>query len=444
MTELPDVSRLWSIEAEAGVLGSMIFDADCIPNVLAVITKTEMLFDNANQYIFDAIIELHIKKVPVDAIMLRTELKRQNKLEAMGGVEYIGRILESVPSSANALYYAGIVRDRYNYRKLIDTVEKMQKTLEGIGDTNEQVTEIQELALSLRLEADVVAHRYKDEVAESIMSMGDKRHLIQTGFRDIDRIIGGILTNEFVLVAGRPGMGKSLFIQQVINNIAKGGGKGIIFSLEMSAESIMQRSVCAMSMIDSKGWEFDIPQKEFESALESAEKLQSYNVSIYETVENARRMYDIIELSNRISPVTIVGIDNIQLMQTHPPVQKEYERLTIISRQLKKITQSFHIPVLCISHLNREVDKRDEHRPRLSDLRGSGSLEQDADKIIFIHREDQYRKQKDVDMSQNDLDGIAEITISKNRRGRCGTAKLVFREEYTLFADMAPEYLGTM
>jgi replicative DNA helicase len=409
-----------------------------------VITKTEMFFDKANKYIFDAIIELHIRKIPVEAVLLRTELKRQNKLEAAGGPEYICSILDSVPSSANALYYAGIVRDRYNYRKLIETIEKMQETLAGIGDTNEQVVRIQELALGLRLEEDVAAHNFKDEVADSVMSMGDKRHLIQTGFRDIDRIIGGILVNEFVLIAGRPGMGKSLFIQQVINNIAKNGGKGIIFSLEMSAESIMQRSVCAMSMIDSKNWDFDVPQKEFDSAIESAYKLQNYNVSIYETVENARQMYDIIELSNRISPVTMIGVDNIQLMQTRPPIQKEYERLTIISRQLKKITQSLHIPVLCISHLNREVDKRDEHRPRLSDLRGSGSLEQDADKIIFIHREDQYRKQKDANMSQNDLDGIAEITIAKNRRGRTGVAKLVFREEYTLFADMAPEYLGTM
>jgi replicative DNA helicase len=129
-------------------------------------------------------------------------------------------------------------------------------------------------------------------------------------------------------------------------------------------------------------------------------------------------------------------------MRTDPYIPKEYERLTSISRNLKKITQVLKVPVLAISHLNREVDKRDKHRPRLSDLRGSGSIEQDADIVLLLHREDQYRKQSDPNIDPNDFDGIAELIIAKNRHGRTGIAKLLFREEYTHFVNMTPEYLG--
>jgi len=439
---LKNPDRLWSKEAEAAVLGSMMIDQKCIPEVLAIIIRTDMFFDMAHRYIFDAIVLLHIKQKPTEAVLLRTELKRTKKLDEVGGVEYIAAILDSVPSSANALYYAKIVRDRYNYRTMLKIVHEIADIPNEPGDVNEQIAKIQQLALSMEQEKEAKAHSFKDEIAESVMALADQRHHITSGFRALDKIIGGFYNFEFVIIAGRPGHGKSVLIGDVAVHLAKEGKRVIIFSMEMSAEAIMQRAVCAAASVDGNKWNNAPPQEEFDKAIKTAGELSELNITIYENVETARKMYAIVSAAQRTGPVDMIAVDNVQLMRTDPDIPKEYERLTSISRNLKKITQVLKVPVLCVSHLNREVEKRTNHRPKLSDLRGSGSIEQDADVVLLLHREDQYRKQSDPDIDPNEFSGTAEVIVAKNRRGRTGIAKLVFLEEYTTFANLAPEYLG--
>jgi replicative DNA helicase len=373
-----DINRLWSKEAEAAVLGSMIIDSEIIPDVLGIITKTDMFFDAAHRTIFDSIIHLYLQNKPTEMVMLRTELQRLKKLDEIGGVEYLSRILDSVPSSANAQYYARIVRNKYNYRTLVTTVEDIQKVLDDPCDVNEQIEMVQSLALGLKEEKETECFTFKDHIAESVVVMADKKTGIKTGYRDVDRIISCIYDYEFVVMAGRPGMGKSALAFNIAVNVAKEGKRVLIFSMEMSAESIMQRSVCAMASVEGNKWRDNPVQAEFDEALRAAERLSQLDITIYESIEHAGKIRSIAAINRRTKPIGLICIDNIQLMQTSPPVQKEYERLTIISRELKQITQTLHIPVLCISHLNREVDKRDNHRPRLSDLRGSGCIQGDS------------------------------------------------------------------
>jgi replicative DNA helicase len=442
MAFIRDGEQLWSIEAEAATLGSMLIDPECIPKVAVIITKSEMFYKPEHRLIFDALLMIHIDGKKIDAVILRTKLKQRKQLKAAGGVEYIKQILESVPSSANAEYYAGVVRERYNYRNLLRAVDEIRKIPDEQGDTNDFIEKIQKIALDLQIEKPDVAFTFKDQVAESLVSLADQRHSIETGFSDLDRIIGGFYNYEFIIVAGRPGMGKSVFAGDVALHGGKQGKKIIIFSLEMSAESLAQRSVCAIANVDGFGWHNDPPQEEFDKAIEASALIQEYDVTIYETIETAEKMYAITHAAQRASGLDLVIVDNIQLMQTTMSVTKEYERLSTISRQLKKIAHELKVPVLCISHLNREVDKRTNHRPRLSDLRGSGTIEQDADLVIMLHREDQYRKLEEPDLPESELDGIAEVTVAKNRRGKTGVCKLMFLEKSTHFVNLAKKYLG--
>ena len=436
---LKDAEQLWSIEAEYAVLGSMAIDSACIPEVAAVITATEMFYSEPTRLLFDAILALHVQDQPIDAVMIRTQLKRKRKFEDAGGIDTITHLMDSVPSAASAVYYAKIVREKYRFRLMLQVVQEIGDIPDEPGDCNEQITRIQSLALGLEIEREREAHTFKADVLESVVSLGDKRHCLPIGFTDVDKIIHGLYQHEFAVIAGRPGHGKSCFCGDVAVNVASQGKRVIFFSLEMSAESIMQRTVCATASVNAHNWEGTPPQEEFDSAFEAGQALSRLDITVYETVETAKQMHAIVSAAQRLSSVDLVCIDNIQLMQTEQPTHKEYERLTSISRQLKKISQTLHTPILCISHLNREVEKRNNHRPKLSDLRGSGGMEQDADLVLFLHREDQYRVLEDPDNAKRD--GIAELVVAKNRRGKTGIAKLLFREQFTTFVNMVPEYL---
>ena len=438
---LKDGEQLWSIEAEYAVLGSMAIDAACIPGVAAVIILTEMFYSEPTRLVFDAILTLHIQQSPTDAVMIRTELKRKRKFKDAGGIETIKNVFNSIPSSANALYYAKIVREKYRYRQMLIVLAQIAEVSDEPGDTNEQIAKVQSLALSLQIDKEDEAYTFKDGALESVMSLGDKRNCLPTGFRDLDSIIHGFFDHEYVVIAGRPGHGKSCFVGDIAVHVAQAGKKAIHFSMEMSAESIMQRAVCAMASVEGHAWENQAPQREFDDALNAAEELSKLDITIYETIETAKQMYAVVAAAQRLAGVDLVCIDNIQLMQTEGATNKEYERLTTISRQLKKITQQLRVPVLCISHLNREVEKRNNHMPKLSDLRGSGGMEQDADIVMFLHREDQYRKLASPEPDESKYDGIGQVIVAKNRRGKTGIAKLLFRDRFTTFVNMAPEYL---
>lgn len=441
---LPESDKIWSIEAEAAVLGSMIVEPACIPQVLAIIRATDMFYLPEHQVIFDAIVNLHVHEAQIDGIMLRDELKHANQLKRIGGPEYISKILDNVPSSANAVYYAGIVRDRHQYRAMVRIVDQIRRVPDEPGTVNEQIEEIHRLALSIQPHREDEAFSFKDNVCEAVVSLDDQdKDCLTTGFIRVDAVLHGFYPKELIVIAGRPSMGKSCLALDMALYAAKDGHRIVIFSLEMGANALMQRAVFSTAKVDSEKWiERRVGQPEIDEVMRQTTALSKLDIAIYETVEDADKMYAICSMLAKTKKPSLIIVDHIQLMTTTPPIQKEYERLTSISRQLKRMAMHLDTRVLAVCQLNREVEKRTSHTPKLSDLRGSGSIEQDADKILLLHREDQYRKLENPNIEPDKLDGLGQVIVAKNRRGRTGIATLLFREEFTSFCNLAPEYLG--
>jgi len=437
---LPDGEKLWSLEAEAAVLASMIIDSACVPEILAVITKTDMFFQESHRIIFDALVDLHISHKPTDAVALRTQLKTRNALEQVGGVPYLARILDSVPSAANAAYYAGIVKDRYVYRQVVLVADQIHKIPQEPGTVNEQILNIQALALGLQPVEDEQGHSFEKEMAEAAVAIADaKGNTLTTGFLDVDRIIQGFRSYELILLAGRPGMGKSALALDIAMNVTKCEGAVVFVSLEMSGQALMQRAACSQASVNPDSWprEGAPPADQFNKLCETAGELQKRDMVVYETLDTPEKIYAMVNVRRKTTDLNLIIIDNIQIMTTEPYLEKETARLTTISRCLKRMAVSLKVPILAISHLNRQVTTRTKHIPRLSDLRGSGTLEQDSDLVLLLHRDDEYRKLESPDIDPDKMDGCAKVIVAKNRRGQTGIATLVFRLEFSTFANLS-------
>ena len=441
---IPESDKIWSIEAEAAVLGSMIVDPACIPEVLAVIRESAMFYLPEHQAIFDALVNLHIHEAQIDAVMLRDELKGANQLKRIGGPEYIGKILENIPSSANAVYYAKIVRDRHQYRAMVRIVEQIRRVPDETGTVNEQIEEMQRLALSIQPHREDQALSFRDNVCEAVVSLdGRNKDCLATGFFRLDAVLHGFYPQELIIIAGRPSMGKSVLGLDIAIHAAGEGHKIVLFSLEMGAHALMQRAVFSQAKVDSDKWtQRRVDQKEIDEVMRQTDALSKLDISVYETVEEADKMYAICSVLAKTKKPGLIIVDHINLMTTTPPIPKEYERLTTISRQLQRMAMHLNTPVIAVCQLNREVEKRTSHMPKLSDLRGSGSIEQDATLILLLHREDQYRKLENPNIEPDKLDGLAQVIVAKNKRGRTGIATLLFREDFTTFCNLAPDYLG--
>jgi replicative DNA helicase len=398
--------NLWSIEAEAGVLGSMLIDPACIGAILPVLDENSF-FKPEHQTIFNALIALFVAGVPIDAIALRTELKSLNQLEEIGGVEYIARLLNSVPSAANARYYAGVVKDRQRYRQLLRTVESIGKVVVEPLKVDEQVQQVQALALALE---QCQPSKEFFSFADCANEPDSERAIFKTGLRNIDHIVGGFAAGELIIVAGRPSMGKSALALQIAINQAKAGLSVIYFTLEMCHRSLFKRAARNADIND----------------------LKSLNIVLHESADTPDKILAFLKTRKQIQNVDVVFIDYLQLMTCGRKNDNRVAEITEISRKLKRLAMTENVPVVALSQLNRQAENRENHRPRMSDLRESGSIEQDADVVMLLHREDYYRRQSDPNAPQ---DGTAEAIIAKNRRGAVGTASLIFLDEKVTFGD---------
>jgi len=436
MTSLLDAEKLLSIEAEAGVLGSMMLERDCIPGVLAVV-QAEDFGKPEHSVIFSALVELYSANAPTDAVALRTQLKMMNGLERIGGVEYIARILDSVPSAASVEYYARVVRDRRQYRDTLDALERMRAVLDEPLTVPEQVQRIQDIALGIDAgKPEREFFELSDHATKVVGALPDKQDVISTGFRSIDRIIGGVSPGDLVILAGRPAMGKSALALGFALNVAKSGKSIVFFSLEMTHKALIERAACALAGVNSQTLRTDKPpQEDFAKVCEQAFVLEKLNIVFHEGGLTPEKQRAFIKARKKTHGVDVVVVDYLQLMTAGQRTTNRVDEVTTISRKLKRLAIQEHVPVLALSQLNRQVESREHHRPRLSDLRDSGSIEQDADVVMLLHREDFYRRSESPETTA--IDGTAELTIAKNRRGPTGVAKLVFVEEYCKFGELA-------
>jgi replicative DNA helicase len=430
-------NKLWSLSAEGGVIGSAILDKNVMSKALAILPDEKAFFEPKHQQIFAALLALYAEGKPTDAICLRDELERRGQLEGIGGVPYIVKILDSVPSSANAEYYARIVREKAEYRQLVGVVEDIQKTLDEPLAVAEQTEQIQRLAIGLssaRKKAD--SFSLSEDATDVAVKAWDRDiDIIRTGFRNIDRIIAGIGPGELIIVAARPSMGKSALVLGMALNMARDGRSVVFITLEMTGRALIERAISMTGGVNLQTIKMENPPKEkLDDFYGAALLLKKYDLTFREGITTAEKIVAAVEAQNRIRSVDCVVVDYLQLMSGGRN-KSRYEEITNISGSLKRAALRLHVPLIAVSQLNREVEGREHHRPRMSDLRDSGALEQDADVVMLLHREDYYRRYENKNHS--DFDGLAELVVAKNRRGPCGVANLTFLNEYVSFGDLS-------
>ena len=429
-----------SLEAEQSVIGSMIMDRD------AIVTATEMLHKDDfyhQQYgiLFEAMSELFMANLPVDLVTLQNKLKVKDVPNEISSLEFVRDLLNAVPTSANIKYYANIVKDNAVKRRLIRVMEDIEnecyagkETLESVLDKTEK--DVFKL-LNSRSGGDFVPIRQVVMNALEKIEKASKQSGtvtgIPTGFIDLDYRTAGLQPSDLILVAARPSMGKTAFVLNIAQYVAFHEAKSVaIFSLEMSKEQLVNRLFSLESRVDAQALRTgNLSDADWEKLVEGAGIIGDSKLIIDDTpgisIAELRSKCRKYKLEHGLD---IIIIDYLQLMTgSGRGSESRQQEISDISRSLKALARELNVPVVALSQLSRAVEQRPDHRPMMSDLRESGAIEQDADVVMFIYRDDYYNK-------DTELKGISEIIIAKQRNGPIGTVNLAWLPEYTKFANL--------
>ncbi|MGH8434846.1 MAG: replicative DNA helicase [Pseudomonas sp.] len=431
-------------EAEISVLGSMLIDGDAVAKALEVVNDS-LFFREANRRIFRAMARLFTRGQVVDAVTLREELQKTEELSSVGGELYIAELLEAVPTAANIEYYARIVHERALVRRLIeasseiirDSYEPGERTVEVLLDEAEQ--RIFQVAQSHDRTGFVWIKKILYPTFEKIEQLQAARGGITgvaTGFYDLDEMTGGFQKGDLVIIAARPSMGKTSLVTGIaLHASISHQVPTAVFSLEMSKEQLVQRMLCSEALVDlGRLLRGRLTDDDYVRLAQAAGHLNtapiwiddSGSLSVLEMRAKARR------LKAEQPELGLIIVDYIQLMQASArQAENRQQEVSAISRGLKALAKELGVPILALSQLSRAPEQRADHRPQLSDLRESGSLEQDADLVMFLYRPEYYVPP--VEAQEKGLQGKAELIIGKQRNGPTGTVELYFRKESTRF-----------
>jgi len=427
-----------SLEAEMCTLGSMVLDKDCIGEIIPVL-QADYFYQQDHRIIFQALIKLYEENKPVDLVLLRDELERQGCLEQVGGVDYMVSIAESVPSAVNAVYYARIVRDKYMLRSLISAASEIgNQAYEQRGDVAEALEEAERRIFEVteqKITSQMISMKEViSKVYELIQSRGTGITGLATGFLELDELTSGLQAGEMIVIAGRPSMGKTALGLNIAEHVgADNKLPAAIFSLEMGAQQLAERMLCGRGHIDShalrRGF---LNDSDYKILADTADELShsliyiddSPGLTPLELRAKARRL----KIKHDIQ---LVVVDYLQLMYC-PGAESRQQEVAIISRHLKALARELNVPVIVMSQLNRAPEGREGHRPRMSDLRESGSIEQDADVVVLMHREDYYHNEPGYEKTHQ-----AELIVAKQRNGPTGTVNLMWHSAWTRFENLA-------
>jgi len=427
-----------NLEAESSVLGGILLENDAI-NVVLESLRAEDFYRESHRKIFRAMIELSDRSEPVDIITLSEVLKNRGELEAVGGSAYLASLNDFVPTAANISYYARIVREKSILRYLINAATEIAtKGFEGQGNVEELLDSAEKAIFDIteqRIKSSFVkvGDMMKDSI-KMVEKLFERKTMITgvpTGFKDLDSKTAGLQAGDLIIVAARPGMGKTAFSLNIASHAAFAGHGVAIFSLEMAREQLALRLLCSEARVDnSKVRTGYLSDRDFPKLATAAGKLHDAliyiddtpAISVLELRAKARRM-----ARDRDKKLSLIIVDYLQLMRGSGAAQNREQEISEISRSLKALAKELSVPVLAISQLNRRVEDRNDKTPQLSDLRESGAIEQDADVIAFIYREAAYNPKSD--------DNTATITIAKQRNGPIGDLNLTFLREFTRFED---------
>ena len=429
-----------SLEAEQSVIGSMIMDKD------AIVTEMEMLHKDDfyhQQYgiLFDAMVELYSAGQPVDLVTLQNKLKEKDVPKEVSSLEFVRELVTAVPTSANIKYYATIVSENAVKRRLIRITEGIENECYAGKESLESVLDKTEkdvfALLSSRSGGDFVPIRQVVmnalEKIEKASKMSGTVTGIPTGFIDLDYRTAGLQPSDLILVAARPSMGKTAFVLNIAQYVAFHEAKSVaIFSLEMSKEQLVNRLFSLESRVDAQALRTgNLSDADWEKLVEGAGIIGDSKLIIDDTpgisISELRSKCRKYKLEQGLD---IIIIDYLQLMTgSGRGTESRQQEISDISRSLKALARELNVPVVALSQLSRAVEQRPDHRPMMSDLRESGAIEQDADVVMFIYRDDYYNK-------DTELKGISEIIIAKQRNGPIGTVNLAWLPEYTKFANL--------
>ena len=437
-------------EAEKAVLGAIFIDPAAIADASAEVQPDDF-YKRANQLVFQAMLDLSDREDAIDPLTLQDELTKKNQLDDIGGIAYVSELAMATPTAAHVTYYAKIVHRKALLRRLISA---SQKIITNAMQDSDDVTDILDNAESeiMNVSSENNANGFRnikdivnstiDEI-NNIPEDGNMVTGLPTGFVELDKMTTGFHDDELIIVAARPGVGKTSFALNVAQYVGLHTDKTVaMFSLEMSGEQLVQRMLASEGLINSQHLRTgQLDEDEWPKLVTASGSLATANIYIDDTP--GIKMSQIRAQSRRLAKekgnLGLIVIDYLQLIEG-PHSESRQQEVSAISRQLKKLAKELHVPVIALSQLSRSVEQRQDKRPVLSDIRESGSIEQDADIVSFLYRDDYYRDEedgnKDKEVAAEDDNGEVEVIIEKNRSGSRGTVKLMFSKPYNRFSNL--------
>lgn len=441
---MPTIDRLppQNIDAEQAVLGAMLIKKEAIAEVSQLL-RPEDFYRDAHKIIYEAMLTLFNRNEPADIVTVTNYLNNESKLDKVGGIAFVTALANVVPTAANVIYHANIVREKADLRHLINTATDIAgMAYEAADDVADVIDKSEKMIMEVANRQNVSAFTpMKDIVIETF----DKINLlyeskggltgIPSGFRDLDALTSGLQASDLILVAARPSMGKTAFTLNIAANVALKSKKTVaFFSLEMSKQQLVQRMLCSEGGIDSQKLKNgDLSNEDWDKLVRTADRVSSAplyiddtaGITVMELRSKARRL-------KAEQGLDLIIIDYLQLMQGRGRggSDNRQQEISEISRSLKAVARELNVPVIALSQLSRSVESRQIKRPMLSDLRESGSLEQDADIVMFLYREDYY----DPETTNKN---ITEVIVAKHRNGPVDTIKMFFTKQFTRFNDLS-------
>ncbi len=436
---IPDKLQPHNVEAEEAVLGSLLIDPDAIIRVAPFLQPADF-FVERHAWVYGAVLDLHERRQPADLVTLTDELYRRGQLEEIGGPAFLTGLINATPTAIHAEYYARIVERTSVLRRLISAAGEIARLAYDVSrDVDEVVDEAEQIIFGVsgeQVSRDLrpirqILDQYYDRVEYLHQHRGEIIG-IPTGLADLDKLLGGLQRSDVIILAGRPGMGKTSLALSIALQAARRYQKRVaIFSLEMSDEQLVQRLVSAETGIDSQRLRLgDIKDNEWPTFIQATKLLSNTSIFIDDTAAisvmqlraKARRLHAEFGLD-------LLVVDYLQLMQGDSHSENRQQEISYISRSVKALARELNIPILALSQLSRQVESRHDKRPMLSDLRESGSIEQDADVVMFVYRDDVYNP-------DTEFPNIAEIIVAKHRSGPTGIFSVYFKKHLAQFVDL--------
>ena len=441
-----DVKPPSAPEIEASVLGAMMIEKEAVPRAIELLTA-DSFYLKEHKLIFDAMVSLFESGEPIDTVTLYEELKKRGQIDEVGGAVYLSKLSQNISSAANIEFHAKIILEKEILRGLITSSHQIAKSaysgsedaFEILDSAERSIFEITEKHLKKSFMSMDRAVRDALEYIEAIHSKSNQRFSVPTGFYELDEMLGGFQKSDLVIIAARPSMGKTALALTLARNAAVDHKIPVgIFSLEMSTMQLIIRMLCAEGRLNAHLVRTGkLPTEEGVKLSKNAHKLIESPIYVDDTP--AQTILEIRAKARRLKAerdIGIIFIDYLQLMQGPSSAESREREISHISRSLKSLAKELNIPVVALAQLNRAVETRQEKRPMLSDLRESGSIEQDADVVVFLNRPEIYGI-KTFANDQSSTEGVAEVIIGKQRNGPTGEVRLAFVKEYARFENLA-------